>query len=647
MLQSFSDRIRNSKWLGYGIVLAISIPFALWGVQAYFSGAGPEVAATVNGEEIQSGRLEQMVSQRRQMLRERFGGELPSAFSDRMLREQVLEELITREVLRQRAEDDGFRVGSAMVASQIRQQQFFQRDGQFNRELYRQTLSRAGLSPQQYEGQVREGVRLEQMRSGVADTAFVLDAEARRAARLQLQERRVAVLERSRGAVASEIEVAAEEIRAYFENHRDDFRTPHRVRAAYVELDMEALREQVSVPEEEIRSQYESNRQQYRQAAERRASHVLIEVPSGGGQEAAEQARSKARELYRRITEEGARFEALAREHSDDAGSANQGGDLGFVGRGTMVDPFEEALFALQEPGAVSEPVRTQYGYHIIRLEEVREPQPQPFSEVRDEIRRDLATRRAERLFYDRVEVLRNTAYENPGTLEPAADALGLTVEETGWFSRREGDGIAGSEGVRQDAFSEAVLEERRNSDLIELGQRRVAVVRVVDERPPEPQALEAVREQVRERVRAQRVEEALRKWAEETVAALDDGESVTALTQAPGVRLVEASWIDSSAGDGGDGLGRRVRQAAFEMPPPAGDAPRHEVVSTREGRAVIILRDVRLPEVGSQQVASTREQRRQRLSQAELEAWIAALKAEADVQRTRSDGEQGAGGTG
>jgi peptidyl-prolyl cis-trans isomerase D len=647
MLQSFSDRIRNSKWLGYGIVLAISIPFALWGVQAYFSGAGPEVAATVNGEEIQSGRLEQMVSQRRQMLRERFGGELPSAFSDRMLREQVLEELITREVLRQRAEDDGFRVGSAMVASQIRQQQFFQRDGQFNRELYRQTLSRAGLSPQQYEGQVREGVRLEQMRSGVADTAFVLDAEARRAARLQLQERRVAVLERSRGAVASEIEVAAEEIRAYFGNHRDDFRTPHRVRAAYVELDMEALREQVSVPEEEIRSQYESNRQQYRQAAERRASHVLIEVPSGGGQEAAEQARSKARELYRRITEEGARFEALAREHSDDAGSANQGGDLGFVGRGTMVDPFEEALFALQEPGAVSEPVRTQYGYHIIRLEEVREPQPQPFSEVRDEIRRDLATRRAERLFYDRVEVLRNTAYENPGTLEPAADALGLTVEETGWFSRREGDGIAGSEGVRQDAFSEAVLEERRNSDLIELGQRRVAVVRVVDERPPEPQALEAVREQVRERVRAQRVEEALRKWAEETVAALDDGESVTALTQAPGVRLVEASWIDSSAGDGGDGLGRRVRQAAFEMPPPAGDAPRHEVVSTREGRAVIILRDVRLPEVGSQQVASTREQRRQRLSQAELEAWIAALKAEADVQRTRSDGEQGAGGTG
>lgn len=639
MLQSFSDRIRTSSWLGYAIVIAISIPFALWGVQAYFGGADPSVAAEVNGEPIHSAELERMVSQRRQALRQQLGGELPESFSDRMLRNQVLEQLITREVLRQAAAEAGFQVGERMVAERIRQQQFFQRDGGFDRELYQRTLSQAGMSPSQYEAQVREGYRLEQLRSGVAGTAFVLTPEARRIARLQAEERRVSVLERSREAMAGAVTVEPEAVQAYYEDHRDAFRTPRRVRVAYLELDLAALRDQVDIPTEEVRAQYETTREQYRQAAERRASHILIEIPEDAGEAATEQAREQARELRRRIVEEGASFEAVAREHSDDPGSAEQGGDLGFISRGSMVEPFEQALFALDEAGDVSEPVRTTYGYHLIRLEEVREPKPQPFEAVREQVREDLATREAERLFYDRVEVLRNTTYENPGTLDVAADATGLEIQRSDWFSRDRGDGIAGAAAVREAAFSEPVLAERVNSDLVELGERRVAVLRVVDERPPEPRPLDAVRDEVRERVRAQRVEERLQAWSSEAVERLRAGEAAQALAADDGVSLRQPGWIARD----GDDLDQRLRAAAFELPPPDAGESAYEVVSTGSGRAVVVVDGVRLPEVGADTVASGREQRRQRLSQAELQAWIAALKADADITRHSTPGQGGA----
>lgn len=629
MLQAFNDRIRNSRWLGYAIVIAISIPFALWGIQAYVSGPDESVAAEVNGTEITATALEQRVSQQRQLLRERFG-ELPPAFSDRLLRQRALETLITRELLRQAAADANLRVSDARLATRIQQQSYFQNEGRFDRDLYRRTLAQAGLSSSQYEARMREEFRLEQLRQGVRDTGFLLADESRRIARLRAQERRVALLQRERASVAQEVRLEEDALHSYYREHEDAFRTPARVRAAYIELDLEALAQQVEVGEEDLRARYRENRERYRQQAAREAAHILIEVPGDAPEEAAQEARRRAERLRERIVSGDAGFAALAREHSDDAGSAGQGGNLGYLTRGTMVEPFDRALFSLDEPGAVSEPVRTRYGFHLIRLLDVREPETKSFAEARDEIERELRTRRAERLFYDRVEVLRNTTYENPGTLQPAAEATGLEVQRSDWFSRESGEGIAANEAVRQAAFSDEVLEERRNSDLIEIGQRRVAVLRVDGHRPPETRPFEEVRDAVAERVRAQRVAERLRAWSEEVVASLRDGREPAAFA-GDGATLRDLGWITEADGD----VPGPVRSAAFELPPPPEGESTYRGVSLDGGdRGVVIVSGFRLPEVGEEELRAAQERLQQALAGAELAAWVAALREQADIVR-------------
>lgn len=629
MLQAFNDRIRNSRWLGYAIVIAISIPFALWGIQAYVSGPDESVAAEVNGTEITATALEQRVSQQRQLLRERFG-ELPPAFSDRLLRQRALETLITRELLRQAAADANLRVSDARLASRIQQQSFFQSDGRFDREMYRRTLAQAGLSPSQYEARMREEFRLEQLRQGVRDTGFLLADESRRIARLRAQERRVALLQRARASVAEEVRLEEDALRSYYREHEDAFRTPARVRVAYIELDLEALAQQVEVSEEDLRARYRENRERYRQQAAREAAHILVEVPGDAPEEAEQEARRRAERLRERLVAGEADFAALAREHSDDAGSAEQGGNLGYLTRGTMAEAFDRALFALDEPGAVSEPVRTRYGFHLIKLLDVREPETKSFAEARDEIERELRTRRAERLFYDRVEVLRNTAYENPGTLQPAAEATGLEVQRSDWFSRASGKGIAATEAVRQAAFSDVVLEERRNSDLVELGQRRVAVLRVDGHRPPETRPFEEVRDAVAERVRAQRMAERLRAWSEEVVAGLREGREPAAFT-GDGATLRDLGWITEADG----AVPGPVRSAAFELPPPADGDSTYRAVSLDGGdRGVVIVSGFRLPEVAEEELRAAQERLQQALAGAELAAWVAALREQADIVR-------------
>lgn len=630
MLQAFNDRIRNSPWLGYAIVIAISIPFALWGIQAYVSGPDPSVAAEVNGTEITAATLDQQVSQQRRMLRERFG-ELPSGFSDRLLRQQALESLITRELLRQAAADANLRVNDARLARRIQQQSMFQSDGRFDRQLYERTLAQAGISPSQYEARLREQYRVGQLRDGIDKTGFALADESRRIARLQAQERRVGLIRRERAAVAAQLELDEDALRSYYREHTDAFRTPARVRVAYLELDLETLGRQVEVSEEEVRAQYRANQERYRRQEAREAAHILIEVPGDASEQAVREARRQAERLRERIAG-GADFAALARQYSDDTGSAAQGGELGYIARGTMAEAFEQALFSLEEPGAVSEPVRTRYGFHLVKLLDVREPAAKSFAEARAEIERELRTRRAERLFYDRVEVLRNTAYENPGTLEPAAEATGLEVRRSDWFTRAEGDGIAGAEAVREAAFSDEVLEERRNSDLLELGQRHVAVVRVIEHRPPEARPFEEVRATVAERVRAQRVTERLRAWSEEVVAGLREGKQPSTFA-GDGSELNDLGWITEADGE----VAGPVRSAAFELPPPRDGGARYRAVSFDDGdRGVVIVSGFRLPEVGEEQVRTARQRLREAITGAELQAWVAALRERADIERNQ-----------
>lgn len=633
MLQSFKDRIRGSRWLGYTIVGIISVPFALWGIQAYMGGGSQTAAATVNGEEIPEREVERLIAQQRQALNEQFDGDLPDAFSDRMLRERVLDQLISRELLEQTASEANLQVGEQALAERIRGQSMFQRDGGFDRELYRQILGQSGLTPSQYEARVRDGARVEQLRQAIQDSSFVLEPEARRLARLAGQERDVVSLRYSRDAAREAIAVDEDAVEAYYEDNRDRFQTPEQIRLAWVELDIESLKEQVEVSEEELRSEYESAGQRYREAAEREAAHILIEVPENADDEAEEEALETIRSLRERL-DEGADFAQLAEEYSDDSGSARQGGELGFVKRGMMVEPFEEALFSLSGEGSVSDPVRTTYGYHLIKQLDVREREQKPFEEVKDEILDDLRTRRADDRFYERVDVLQNTAYENPDSLEAVADATGLSVQRSEWISRDAGEGIGSNEAIREAAFSATLLEDRRNSDVIELDQRRVAVIRVIDHREPRPRPLDEVRDEVRDRVESARIETRMREWSESVIERLDDGERPEEIA-GENVELVEHGWISR----GTDESGRDLVEAAFGLAPPGDDGSYADLTLADGARAVVAVRDIRFPEVAEDALAQASERRARVQSEAEFRAWMEALRADADIQRR--DGEE------
>ncbi len=632
MLQSFKDRLQNSSWLGYAIVIAISIPFALVGIQAYLSGGGGQSVAEVNGSEIPAAQVDRQVSQQRAQLRERFGGDLPEMFSDEMLREQALNQLITREVLRQTAAEARVRLSAEQLASRIRQQEPFRQNGQFNRELYRRLLERSGMTPQQYEAQVRQAFRIEQLRSGLASSSFALASEARYAAQLQRQERHVGVLEYPRAKAAEKISVTAEDVRTYYEQHQDEFQTPPQMRVAYIELSADKLTGDVEVTEEELRASYRQEEQGRKQSEERHAAHVLIEVPDDASQEEIDAARRQAQELRERLVNGDAEFAAVAREHSDDPGSAGQGGDLGYVKRDTMVEEFGQALFSLEESGAISEPVRTSYGFHLIKLLDVRGGQGgRSFAEARDELAQKIRQRKAERLFRDRVEVLRNAAYENPSSLQPAATATGVEVQRSDWFSRDEGEGIAQAEAVRQAAFQPAVREQGVNSDLIELGNRRVAVLRVADRKAAQPKPLAEVRQQVRERVRQQRIDQVFNDWSQAMTSELESGASLSGLVDGA-AEYRDLGWIDRNWESE-----PAIASAAFQLAPPRDGTPTHRSVSLSSGnRAIVAVRDVRLPELEQSTVEQARTQLRRGIAGAEQDAWTGGLRAAAEITRTQ-----------
>lgn len=631
MLQSFSDRIRNSRWLGYGIVMAIAIPFALLGIEAYLGNGGGEVAAEVNGVPIQNAQVEQQVSQRRAQLREQLGGEFPEMLSEG-LRERVLDQLILREVLRQAAADARMRIPPERLAARIREQEQFRQDGQFHRELYRQLVQRWGLTEQEYETHMRSAYRVEQLRDGITTTGFALPAEGRESARLVRAERQVAVLEHARERAAERVSISPEDVQAYYERNRESFQTPPRLRVAYIELSREELAAQFDVTEQELRAEYRQRQSDAEESGERQAAHVLLEVPDGASEEEVQAVREEAQRLRERVVSGEAEFATVAREHSDDPGSADQGGGLGYVGRGSMVRPFEEALFSLEESGAVSEPVRTSFGFHLIKLLDVRgESESSSFEAARDEIEQRIRREKAEQLFRDRADLLRNTAYENPGSLEPVAEATGLEIEESGWFASEGGDGIAAEAAVREAAFSADVRQRGVNSDLLDLGDGRVAVVRVVGEQASEARPLDQVRDRIRQRLREQRTDEILAQWAETMQERLEEGAAPADLA-GEDAAYRDLGWVRR---DGGE-TDPEVAAAAFESAAPSqGDAPNYQAATLASGgRAIVIVRAARLPEVDGTTVQEARGTVRQDTAGAEMSAWAEALRNAADITR-------------
>lgn len=629
MLQAIRDRTRG--WIAYVIVALLVIPFALFGMYNYLAdGGGAQTVATVNGEEITRTRLDQAYRQRQSQLREMLGERFdPAMFDDRQLRRETLQQLIDRQLLLGYARSAGLRVTDSEVAAAVREQPVFQVDGAFSVERYRDLLAQNNIAPGQYEAQLRRDLALDALRAAVVDSALASDREIERLVALQRQERHTAWLHIAGSAFADAVSIDDAAVREYYEANREAYRRPEQVRLRYLLLDPATLAGRIEVETETLRARYEERRAAAAREAPRRIRHILLEVPDTASADAV---REEAEALRERILA-GEGFASVAEAASDDPGSARNGGDLGLVRRGDFVEPFEEAAWAL-EAGELSEPVRTEFGWHLIEVTEVRSPDIPPFEEMRAALREEIAAERARRRLFELGNELETLAFEHPDSLEPAAEALSLEIRETGWVSVSGAEeGIAASPAVLEAAFSDALIERRENSELLELSGDRYAVVRVAEHRAAEVRPLDEVRAEVVAALRAERAAEAARERAERVRARIADGESPAAVAEGlDGVEATAARWISRDTAD----VPRAVREQAFRLALPE-DAEGAAVGLARvtDGWAVVAVDDVR-PGDASALSEEARAQLRATLNRldgnAAFEALVAALREGADI---------------
>ncbi len=540
MLQAIRDRAQG--WLAWVIVILISIPFALWGVNEYIGPDPDPSVITVGEREIGQREFRQAYFDHRRRLQEIMGSDFrPELIDEAQLREQVVKNLVENEITMAAALDQGYRVSDAQLASVIQAQPSFQRDGRFDRVLFEQYLRTQGQSAETFALRLRAALMRGQLEAGLAGTEFVTSATIRRLHELRRQKRAVeyAVVPTARYA---EQQVSDTEIEAYYRDNIASFLTPERVRLSYIDLRLEDLAEQIAVGDEDLRQRYEERKAQFGTPEDRKVSHILIPVEDS--LDAAQDAAAKARieELRARIggSED---FAAVARAASGDPGSAQDGGDLGFIGRGIMDPEFERVAYELPL-GQVSEPVRTAFGYHLLQVTEITEAEVQPFEARVEELRRELQRERAESQFFALAEQLATLTFEAPDTLSVAAEALDLPIQSSDWVERAGGSGIGAHAAVVNAAFSDDVLAGGNNSEPLELGGDRLVVVRVAERREATQRSLEEVRGEIEQRLRADAARNRAAEAGTEMLRRVRGGESLKAVAAAEGLQVKAPGFI-------------------------------------------------------------------------------------------------------
>ncbi len=539
MLQSIHDQAQS--WIAWVIVGLLIIPFALWGINSYFDGGASAVVAEVNGTEIDLRDYQRSLQQQRQKMRSLLGKNYrPEMMESPQMRRAVLDAMIENDLLSQTVESDGFRISDGLLFSQIQQIEAFQHDGKFSPTLYEQILSAQGMDKSFFEGGLRSDLMQSQLLTGFRHSSFVTGRELREAVRLQQQKRSLRIL--TIPATLERLEsqqVGDEEIAAQYELNAAAYEIPEQVGLEYIELSVAEIANEIEVDEAELKMLYAERKDGMIADEERDANHILIELAEDADDKATNAAEARMSEVIQKLSAGEVSFEVLAVQYSDDPGSANTGGDLGFFPRGIMDPEFDEVAFSMGV-GEVSEPVRTPFGLHLIRLNEIQAEEIRPYEEVRGELSAELKRRAAEDLFFEYAETIANIAYEKPDSLDGAAREAGLAVKQSGLFSRQGAtSGVATTPEVVKAAFSGMVLTEGKNSDPIELAEDHMVVVRVRAHLPATRKPLDEVRQQVVAAILEQRARVTAKSSGVELLEKVQGGE----LSAEAAAERLELQW--------------------------------------------------------------------------------------------------------
>ncbi|NBF04156.1 peptidylprolyl isomerase [Pseudomonas sp. Fl5BN2] len=622
MLQNIRDN--SQGWIAKTIIGVIVALLALTGFDAIFKATThSQDAAKVNGEEITQNELSQAVDMQRRQLMQQLGKDFDASLLDeKMLREAALKGLIDRKLLLQGAQDSKFAFSEGALDQVILQTPEFQVEGKFSPERFDQVIRQLGYTRLQFRQMLAQEMLIGQVRAGLAGSGFVTDAQVQAFARLEKQTRDFASLAIKADPAA--VKLTDEEVKAYYDQHAKEFMTPDQVVIDYIELKKAAFFDQVSVKDEDLQALYQ--KEVANLSEQRRAAHILIEVNDKVNEA---QAKAKIEEIQARLAK-GESFEALAKEFSQDPGSANNGGDLGYAGPGVYDPVFEKALYALNKD-QVSAPVRTDFGFHLIKLLGVEAPEVPSFASLKDKLTRELKTQQVEQRFVEATKQLEDSSFEASDLAQPAQD-LKLTVHTSAPFGREGGDGIAANRAVVQAAFSTEVLDEGANSTAIELDPETVVVLRAKEHRKPEQLPLESVASSIRTQLAKEHASAAAKTKAEELIASLRDGK--TALNKP----VDGQNWkVAQAVTRGQDGIDPTVLQALFRMAKPESkDKPTFTSVTLPNGNLLVLqlngVNEAAAP--SEEEKAQYRRFLASRVGQQDFAAYRKQLENQADIKR-------------
>ena len=614
MLQNIRDNSRG--WIAKTIIGLIVMLMAFTGFEAIVTGtSNRNNAAKVNGDTITLNELGQAVEMQRRQLLQQLGRDFDASLLDeKLLREASLKGLIDRKLLLQGARDAGFAFSQPALDQVILKTPEFQTEGRFDPARFDQVIRQMGYTRLQFRQMLEEEMLIGQLRAGLGASSFVTEDQARAFASLERQTRDFASLVIKADSAATK--VSDEDVKSYYDEHAAEFMSPEQVVLEYVQLDKDSLFDSVDVTDEELQPLYQSEIANL--SEQRQAAHILIE----GDDDAA---KKKIEEIKARI-DAGEDFAALAKEFSQDPGSAANGGDLGYAGQGVYDPAFEEALYALK-PDQVSQPVHTAFGWHLIKLLGVQGAEVPSFDSLKEKLARDYKAQQVEQRFVELSKQLEDAAFEASDLAQPAQE-LGLKVQVTEPFGREGGaSGITANRQVLQAAFSPEVLEDGNNSSTIELDPSTVVVIRAKQHLKPEQLPLEQVAESIRGHLQQERASAAAKAEGERLLAAAKAGENP------------RKDWaVQEAVTRSQEGVEPKVLQALFRMPKPESkDAPSFAGVVLNNGDYVVLRLDgVSVPEaaLSEQELGMYRNFLASREGQQDFAAYRKQLEAKADIDR-------------
>lgn len=585
MLSSF--RKHTKGWIAWAFVIVISVPFALWGIGQYRSLVTTDYVAKVNGTKIMPQQLLDAYNRAFQQRQTQLNGKFnPSPKQQLQLKMDTLRQLIDRTLLLQQAAADRMVADSQAVRSQIEQIPQFQNNGHFDYQQYKLILANNGLSPAQFENEIRTQIMTQQLQLGVAQTTLVTPRELNEMVALLREQRKASWFILPLKRFMPSVPPSATAIEAYYKAHQAQYATPETATIAYLQLNSKTLAQRVDITPEKLREYYRTHLSRYGTPPARKLAEILIK-PAAAGSAAVAAAKSRAEKLLTRI--ESAKdklttFAELARKYSDAPISRRNGGSIGYVVPGQLARALDKAAFALSGEGAVAGPVHAKQGWVLLQLLAVRSGAVKPFDQVKSAVRKDYVADRTKALYYKLDNKFANLTYENSHSLEPAAKALGLEIDTINNVSRERGTGIAKNPLVRKAAFSDSVLKDHRNSNPVILGEQNAVVLRVSSITPSKVRPLNAVRKEIAGVLSRQQAREAVARAAAQALAQLRNGKPMTTVAKQMQAGMQGPQLIARA----GSKLPQALTQAVFSLAPAANGKARYAATALPGGNQAV-----------------------------------------------------------